>query len=177
MAGAEVSKSEVVGREEDLATVRGFLADIERLPSAVFVEGEAGIGKTTLWRAGAAAAEELGYLVLSTRPAEAESRISYAALSDLLGSVIDRAVVELPPPQRGALEVALLLRDAEGRVPDQGAIAFGVLGALRAVADMPVLVAVDDAPRIDRHLRNGDRRRQDERPDEGRREPRSRDHL
>src|SRR5213082_2646770 len=141
MAGAEVSKSEVVGREEELATVRGFLADIERLPSAVFVVGEAGIGKTTLWRAGAAAAEELGYLVLSTRPAEAESRISYAALSDLLGSVIDRAVVELPPPQRGALEVALLLRDAEGRVPDQGAIAFGVLGALRAVADMPVLVA------------------------------------
>ena len=40
MAGAEVSKSEVVGRDEELATVRGFLADIERLPAAVFVEGE-----------------------------------------------------------------------------------------------------------------------------------------
>jgi len=79
MAGAEVSKSEVVGREEELAAVRGFLADIERLPAAVFVEGEAGIGKTTLWRAGTAAAEGLGYRVLSTRPAEAEGRISYAA--------------------------------------------------------------------------------------------------
>jgi DNA-binding CsgD family transcriptional regulator len=149
MAGAEVSKSEVVGRDEELATVRGFLADIEGLPSALFVEGEAGIGKTTLWRAGAAAAEELGYVVLSTRPAEAESRISYAALGDLLGSVIERAVVELPSPQRRALEIALLLRDAGDRVPDQGAIAFAVLGAFRAIADTPVLVAVDDVQWLD----------------------------
>jgi DNA-binding CsgD family transcriptional regulator len=113
------------------------------------VEGEAGIGKTTLWRAGIAAAEELGYVVLSARPAEAESQVSYAALGDVLGAVIERAVVELPAPQRRALEIALLLRDAEGRVPDQGAIAFGVLGALRAIADAPVLVAVDDAQWLD----------------------------
>jgi DNA-binding CsgD family transcriptional regulator len=149
MAGAEVWKSEVVGRDEELAVVRGFLDEIERLPWAVFLEGEAGIGKTTLWRAGAAAAEALGYLVLSTRPAEAESQVSYAALGDLLGSVIERAVGELPAPQRRALEIALLLRDAEGGVPDQGAIAFGVLGALRAVADTPVLVAVDDVQWLD----------------------------
>src|SRR5437588_557708 len=149
MAGAEVSKSEVVGRDEELATVRGFLADVERLPAAVFVEGEAGIGKTTLWRAGTAAAEGLGYRVLSTRPAEAEGGVSYAALGDLLGSVIERALVGLPPPQRRALEVALWLRDAEGQVPGQGAIAFGVLGAFRAIADTPVLVAVDDGQWLD----------------------------
>jgi hypothetical protein len=63
--------------------------------------------------------------------------------------VIDRAAVELPSPQRHALEVALLLREAEGRVPDQRAIAFGVLGALRAIADAPVLVAVDDVQWLD----------------------------
>ena len=60
MARVAAPEREVVGRDEELATVRAFLAEVERLPSVVFIEGEAGIGKTTLWRAGAAAAEELG---------------------------------------------------------------------------------------------------------------------
>ena len=65
---------EVVGRDEELASVRDFLDAVDRLPAALVIEGEAGIGKTTLWRAGIAFAEELGYRVLSTRPAQAESQ-------------------------------------------------------------------------------------------------------
>ena len=124
--------------------MRAFLAEVERLPSAVFIEGEAGIGKTTLWRAGTAEAQEVGYRVLSARPAEAESQVSYAGLRDLFDPVLELVVAELPPPQRRALEIALLLREAEEDAPDQAAIAFAVLGALRAIADTPVLVAVDD---------------------------------
>src|SRR6266446_5862550 len=97
---------EVVGRDEELAAVREFLDAVERLPAALVVEGEAGIGKTTLWRAGIASAEERGYRVLSTRPAQAESQVSYAGLADLLEPVLEEALAELPPPQRRALEAA-----------------------------------------------------------------------
>jgi DNA-binding CsgD family transcriptional regulator len=141
---------EVVGRDEELAVVRDFLAAVDRLPSALLIEGEAGIGKTTLWSAGIAAAAEHGYRVLSARPAQAESQVSYAGLADLLDPVLEHALDELPPPQRRALEIALVLRDPENRVPDQAAIAFALLGALRSVVtDVPVLVAVDDLQWLD----------------------------
>jgi hypothetical protein len=41
---------EVVGREQELAAVGQFLEG-HGLPSILLIEGEAGIGKTTLWRA------------------------------------------------------------------------------------------------------------------------------
>src|SRR6266487_4086179 len=87
---------EVVGRDEELAVLRDFLAAVDRLPSALLIEGEAGIGKTTLWSAGIAAAAEHGYRVLSARPAQAESQVSYAGLADLLDPVLERALDELP---------------------------------------------------------------------------------
>jgi DNA-binding CsgD family transcriptional regulator len=46
--------------------------------------------------------------------------------------------------------VALLLRDDEGRAPDQRAIASGTLGAIRALArQRPVALAIDDAQWLD----------------------------
>jgi len=82
-------------------------------------EGPAGIGKSTVWRAGAAWASERSHTVLSCRPAESEATLSCAALGDLLDSVLDRALPALPPPQRRALEVALLLEDPVGSLPEQ----------------------------------------------------------
>ena len=63
-------------------------------------------------------AAEHGYRVLSARPAQAESQVSYAGLADLLDTVLERTLNELPPPQRRALEIALVLRDPESGVPD-----------------------------------------------------------
>ena len=57
---------EVVGREAELEAIELWL-DAPR-PSALLIEGEAGIGKTTLWRAGVARAKERGVLVLSCAP-------------------------------------------------------------------------------------------------------------
>jgi hypothetical protein len=143
-------ETEVIGRDAELATVRDFLQAVDGLPAALVIEGESGIGKTTLWRAGIASAGEWGYRVLSTRPAQTESQISYAGLGDLLEPVLAETLAELPPPQRRALEVALLLRDAGGGVPDQAAIAFGCLAVLRAAAlEKPTLVAVDDLQWLD----------------------------
>jgi DNA-binding CsgD family transcriptional regulator len=144
------SEIEMVGREVELGAVREFFDAVDRLPAALVIEGEAGIGKTTLWRAAIISAAEHGYRVLSTRPAQTESQVSYAGLADLLEPVLEVALTELPPPQRRALEVALLLRDAGGSVPDQAAIAFAFLGVLRAVAqEKPTLLAVDDLQWLD----------------------------
>jgi DNA-binding CsgD family transcriptional regulator len=141
---------EVVGRDEELASVREALAQVEKGPTAAIVAGEPGIGKTTLWLAGIAAAENEGFHVLVSRPVEAETQLSYAGLADLLASVPDAVLEELPAPQGRALEVALHRAAAEGEPPDQAAIAFGFLGVLRALGrDGATLVAVDDLQWLD----------------------------
>jgi DNA-binding CsgD family transcriptional regulator len=138
---------ELVGRDEELRLV---LSTLEDLPAAVVLEGDAGIGKTSVWRAAVDALEAGGVRVLSTRTAEAESRLSYAGLADILDPFLDEALAPLPPPQRRALEVALHRSEPEDSPPDQAAIAFATLGALRT-ATLPgaVIVAVDDMQWLD----------------------------
>ena len=43
---------EIVGREVELAACERLLERVAEGPAALVVEGEAGIGKTTVWRAG-----------------------------------------------------------------------------------------------------------------------------
>jgi hypothetical protein len=57
----------------------------------------AGIGKTTLWRAGVSVARARGHRVLACRAAESEARLSYAALGDLF----DFQLPDLPAPRSG----------------------------------------------------------------------------
>jgi hypothetical protein len=116
---------DVVGRDEELATVVAFLESTEALPAALLLEGEAGIGKTTLWRVGVEATRELSYRVLRASPGEKETTFAYSAVSDLLGDVLDEVLTTLPMPQRRALEVALLLRDSEGPPPEQHTLEEG----------------------------------------------------
>src|SRR5262249_44808195 len=97
-----------------MAAVAAFVDAVGSGSAGLVLEGAAGIGKTTVWAAGAALAAGRGYTVLSCRPAESEARLSFAALGDLLGGVLEEAVAGLPPPQRRALEVALLLADPAG---------------------------------------------------------------
>ena len=137
----------LVGRDAEL---RQVLTALDELPAAVVLEGEAGIGKTSVWRAALAELDAGGARVLSTRPTETESQLSYAGVADILDPVLDEALSVLPSPQRLALEVALRRAEPEGGPPDQAAIAFGVLGALRAAAETgPVVVAVDDVQWLD----------------------------
>jgi predicted ATPase len=39
----------VIGREREIAIVSAFLDSVPRVPRALLVEGEAGIGKSTVW--------------------------------------------------------------------------------------------------------------------------------
>jgi DNA-binding CsgD family transcriptional regulator len=141
----------IVGRDEETAQLSGFLDGAGRGPTALVVEGEAGIGKTTLWRWTLATAQGRGFTVLSASPAAAETALSFAALDDLLEPVLDDVLPRLPAPRRSALEAALLLSTSRAGPPPLHAIAAAVRDAIRLLGEgRPVLIAVDDAQWIDR---------------------------
>jgi DNA-binding CsgD family transcriptional regulator/tetratricopeptide (TPR) repeat protein len=149
-AGLMAAQSEVVGREQELAAIDAFLDAQPGGPAVLLVEGEAGIGKTTLWLGAVQEARVRGQRVLDAVPAEAERDLPFSALGDLLGGVIDSIIDRLPPPQAQALKVALLLDDGGGRSPDRRAVALAVLSALRLLsADGAVLIAIDDVQWLD----------------------------
>lgn len=142
--------SGIVGREAELASVRGFVEGISAGAAALVLEGEAGMGKTTLWTAGVELAEESRVVVLRSRPAESETALSFAGIFDLLDPVLDRALEPLPAAQRRALSRALVLEDDEGPPPDPHAVGVAVLNVLRGLAaSEPVVVAVDDVQWLD----------------------------
>ncbi len=141
---------DVIGRESELAILHSFLDSIPTGPSALVLSGDPGIGKTTVWREGLAGAQLRRYRTLSCSPVEAETRLSYAALGDLLESILEEALPTVPEPQRKALEVALLRSPSSGGRADQRAVSLAVLGCLRSVASAsPVVVAVDDIQWMD----------------------------
>ena len=140
----------IVGREVELASVRDFVASVSDEASALVLQGDAGAGKTTIWRAGVAAAEESGARVLQAVPAESETALSFSGIGDLLHQVLDEALAPLPGGQKRALSRALVLDDDEGLPPDPHAVGVAVLNALRALAEQRVLiVAVDDVQWLD----------------------------
>jgi DNA-binding NarL/FixJ family response regulator len=137
---------QVVGRDRELERLERLL----EAPGSLVLLGEPGIGKTTLWEAGIAAALGRGFRVLRGAPAEAEASLAFAGLDDLLAGVDGRVFDELPPPQREALDVALLRTAPPPAGADPRAVfaAFrSVLAALAAVA--PVLLAIDDLQWLD----------------------------
>ncbi len=85
--GLEAGSRELVGREEELASLLALLDARDGLPAVAAVIGEAGIGKTTLWLDAVEAAQARGYLALSCRPTEAEAAFSFVGLADLIGGV------------------------------------------------------------------------------------------
>jgi DNA-binding CsgD family transcriptional regulator len=139
----------LVGRDEELEQIDRFVERVTASPGALVVEGEPGIGKTTLWQAGIARAEDAGSLVLRATPSQAEAALAFVAAADLLAPVADEALECLPGVQQQALAGALLL-EAESAEADRRVVATAFLGALRGLAaDRPVLVAVDDVQWLD----------------------------
>ena len=134
----------MVGREEELEAVERFVAR-RGGPGALTIEGEPGIGKTTLWRAGLGRAQLLAMRVLEARPVQAEAELAFAGLEALLGDVIEDLLDGLPAPQRAALEVALLRTEPGDTGPEARAVASATLSVLRRLGESdPLLIAIDD---------------------------------
>ncbi len=141
---------ELVGREAEMDAIEGVLERAKGGFAALAVDGEIGIGKTTLLESARSRADELGWRVLGASPVPADIPFGFAGLGDLFDSVPDERLDALPRPQRRALAAALL-RDEAVRLPDAGrAVAAGTLSVLRGLAaEGPVLVVIDDLPSLD----------------------------
>jgi DNA-binding CsgD family transcriptional regulator len=140
----------VVGRHSELTALEEFLTRVSGGFECVVLEGEAGVGKSTVWQAAVDRARDRGWNVLSCRPSEAETKLAYAALGDLMEGVTDAILDALPAPQRNAIGVALLREETHGPAPDQRAIGVAALGVLRELsARSPVLIAIDDVQWLD----------------------------
>ena len=141
----------MVGREHELATVERLLDCGLEQYSALLLSGEAGIGKTTVWQEAVRLAEAAGYRVLRCRPGQAEAKLGFAALADLLSSVDEDVFSALPEPQRDAVDAALLRAAPRAAGSASRAVAAGLLSVLRVITqESPVLVAVDDVQWLDR---------------------------
>ena len=141
---------EIVGREEELASVAAFVDDRRDGPAALVLEGEAGIGKSTLWLAGAEHARTQGLRVLSSRPAEAERTLAHLGLGDLLEAWLDETLPALSAPRRRALEIVTLRAEASADPVDERALAVAVRDVLELLSERePVVIAVDDVQWLD----------------------------
>lgn len=136
----------MVGRSLEIERIAEFIAGDPRGGAGLVLEGEPGIGKTTLWRHGVDHARRRGLRVLLSRPVEAESRFTFGALIDLFDQALDDGLLsELPAIQADALSAALLRRKPGAAEVDQRLVGLAVLGALRLLGQQsPVLLAIDD---------------------------------
>src|SRR5262249_47102453 len=142
-AGARMAQ--VWGRDRELAAVERLLGGAPAGLAVLLLQGSPGMGKTVLWAAAVARAIDRGYRVLQSRPAEAEARLAFSSLSDLLSGVSHDQLQALPAPQHQALEAALLRGGTTGPTVDRRSVCMAVLGVLRSLsAQGPLLIAIDD---------------------------------
>ncbi|WP_250009278.1 AAA family ATPase [Actinoplanes sp. M2I2] len=137
----------LIGREQELSRLRELLEAVGPGGQAVVVEGEAGIGKSTLVDAVVRVATERGFRELRCTGVHSETTSGFAGLHELLHPVIDR-LDTLPQRQRQALEVAL--GQADGPAPSRLMTGLAVLGLLEELsAGRPLVVVVEDAQWLD----------------------------
>jgi DNA-binding CsgD family transcriptional regulator len=141
----------VVKRAAEFQAVGDFLTAAGAQPSCLLVEGEAGIGKTTLWLSAIAQARERGFQVLSAQAGQAEWTLAYAATADLAGDVESNVLDQLPDVQRLALDRVLLRGALDGGLPsDQRVVDTAFLSVVERLSrTTPVLVAIDDVQWLD----------------------------
>ncbi len=136
----------LLGRERECARLDALIRQVrDGSGAALVLEGEAGIGKTSLLEYFISRAH--GSRILRARGTEAEQDLPFAGLADLLRPVLSY-LDRLPGPQRAALAGALAVGPA---VPaDPFTICAATLSLLSAAAaSQPLLAVVDDAHWLD----------------------------
>src|SRR5215469_12502011 len=117
---------DIIGRNAELAAIDAFFDRVDHEAAALVFEGQAGIGKTTVWEQVFQRSACRGLAVLSCRPAEPETKLAFASLADLLEPVADAILPQLPEPQRLALDVALMRTRPRDAPPRARAVAMAV---------------------------------------------------
>lgn len=144
------SASDVPVRSIEAELVNEFLDTCGAGPAAILLEGEAGIGKTTLMLGALDRARERGFRVLLAHSAAMETMLAYAALADLLVDVEPAVLDALPAPQRRAVDRIMLRANDDGAATDPRAVSAALLSVItRLAAQSPLLVAIDDMQWLD----------------------------
>jgi DNA-binding NarL/FixJ family response regulator len=135
----------LVGRGPERACLRRMLAEARQgRGGALVLEGEPGIGKSSLLADAVSAAS--GMRVLRACGIEVESELAFAGLADVARG-LECFIDELPTAQAAALRSALALGLPVSA--DRLAIGAATLGVLAAAAIEPLLVVVDDVQWLD----------------------------
>lgn len=133
-----------------MGAVVEFLETSRQQPAGLLVEGEPGIGKTTLWTSVVDRASRSGFLVMTAQTGQAESVLANAAIADLFSAVEPGVLAALPDVQRLAADRVLLRDDTAGRPTDERVTAAALLTAVHVMsARAPVLIAIDDVQWLD----------------------------
>ena len=144
----------VSSRPLETAEAAQFLVSARGGPTALVIEGEPGIGKTTLWLETVKLAREGGFRVLSARTAAVESGLAYASLTDLLRDVDAALLDQLPQPQKVAVDQILLRTSQNSAATDQRAVGAAFLSIVERLGETsPVLIGIDDLQWLDRSSR------------------------
>jgi len=140
----------LVAREAELAAIAAVLDSDATSVRALVLEGEPGVGKTSLWEQGVTGGHERGMRVLVARASESETGLPFAGLIDLLDGVSSDELVSVPAPQLRALEVALYRAEPGEDPPTDHVVSLALLSSLRCLAaQQRLLVAVDDLQWLD----------------------------
>lgn len=150
------TRADLVGRDAELSVVADWLARAEGGEDSgrdhvLALEGDPGIGKTTLWAEAVRQARQRNWTVLDCRPRPFDVGLSHLGLTDLLRPVTNEAISELPRPQSRALLIATLREETAPEALDPLAVAIGLAALISAQAARgPLLLAVDDLQWLDR---------------------------
>lgn len=143
------AESRSVTRLAEQAAVTAFLDSAADTATGLIIDGEPGIGKTTLYRDAVDAASERGFKVLTAQGDRGEVTFAFAALSDLLADVDDDAFESLSPLQRAAVNGLLRQDQAPAAADERGAAAAFQSVVQWLAARTPVLIAIDDGQWLD----------------------------
>jgi DNA-binding CsgD family transcriptional regulator len=144
------SAESLLERDAGLAEVEWLAMVAADAPAAVLIEGEAGIGKTTLWERGIELASLHRHQVLAVRPRPADVELPFLGLTELLDPIADRSLPLLPAPLARALRVLLFREEEQHRPIDRRTVFTAAARAIAAVAaEQITIIAIDDLQWLD----------------------------